>query len=81
MELKEKQTLAEILEVINEKLDEIINVQEEIQKELKQKNKVVMQRMNKLQEYNEIDDMRTVILSDRIETLTKKVFEIESKLY
>lgn len=76
-----EQTLAVTVEILNEKLDEIINRQKEIENELKQNNKIIMQRMNKAQEYNEIDDMRCKISNTQLNVILKRVTEIDEKLY
>ena len=76
-----EQTLAVLLEQINEKLDVVIKEQKNIQKEILQKNKVIMQRINKLQEYNDIDDMRNKLLNEHIDKIAKIILEINEKLY
>ena len=81
MEQKNGPTLAEILEEINEKLNVLINEQKNIKNEIKQKNKAIMQKINKIQEYNEIDDMRNQVLNEHIDKIAKMVLEIEKKLY
>lgn len=81
MEQKNGPALAEILEEINEKLNVLINEQKNIKNEIKQKNKAIMQKINKIQEYNEIDDMRNQVLNEHIDKIAKMVLEIEKKLY
>lgn len=76
-----EQTLAKTIETLNRKLDEIMNKQKEIQEELQKNNKVLMQRINKLQEFNEIDDMRCKVSSKQLNVILKRVIEIEQKLY
>ena len=77
MEKNDEETLA----VKIEKLDYIINKQKEAEKELQKNNKVVMQRINKIQEYNEIDDMRNTVLNNKLNTIMKRIVEIDKKLY
>lgn len=76
-----EQTLAKTIETLNRKLDEIMNKQKEIEEELQKNNKVLMQRINKLQEFNEIDDMRCKVSSKQLNVILKRVIEIEQKLY
>lgn len=78
---EEKQTLAVTVEVLNKKLDEIINKQKYLEKELQKNNKAIMQRINKVQEYNEIDDMRCKIISNQLNAILKKLSEINQKMY
>lgn len=80
MEEKE-QTLAVTIEALNGKLNEIINKQIEIEKEIQKNNKVIMQRINKVQEYNEIDDMRWKVSNKQLNAILKKILEINEKLY
>lgn len=77
----EEQTLAETIELLNKKMDEIINGQKNIENEIKRQNKVVMQKINKMQEYNEIDDMRCKLLTSQLNAILKKITEIDEKLY
>ena len=81
MELKDEQTLAAILGQINEKLNGLIKEQKEIKNEIKQKNRAIMQRINKIEEYNEIDEMRNQVLNEHIDKIAKMVLEIQKKLY
>ena len=81
MEKNDEETLAVKIEILNEKLDYIINKQKEAEKELQKNNKVVMQRINKIQEYNEIDDMRNTVLNNTLNTIMKRIVEIDKTLY
>lgn len=81
MELRNEETLAALLEQINGKLDVVMKAQENIKNELEQKNKITMQRINKLQEYNEIDDMRNKVLNEHIDKIAKMILEINDRLY
>ena len=76
-----EETLAETIELLNKKMDEIINKQKDLEKELKLSNKTIMQRINKMQEYNEIDDMRCKLLTSQLNAILKKITEIDEKLY
>ena len=78
---EDKQTLAVTVEVLNKKLDEIINKQKYLEKELQKNNKAIMQRINKVQEYNEIVDMRCKIISNQLNAILKKLSEINQKMY
>ena len=81
MELKNEEALAALLEQINEKLNAVMKAQEDIKNEIEQKNKIIMQRINKLQEYNEIDDMRNKVLNEHIDKIAKMILEISERLY
>lgn len=76
-----EQTLAVTIEALNKKLDEIINRQMEIEKEIQKNNKVIMQRINKIQEYNEIEDMRWKVANKQLNVILKRVNELNEKLY
>ena len=52
-----------------------------LEKELQKNNKAIMQRINKVQEYNEIDDMRCKIISNQLNAILKKLSEINQKMY
>ena len=58
-----------------------IKKQKDLEKELKLSNKTIMQRINKMQEYNEIDDMRCKLLTSQLNAILKKITEIDEKLY
>ncbi|MFR3920045.1 MAG: hypothetical protein ACLTXD_02660 [Clostridia bacterium] len=60
--MEEEKTLAEIKVV----LDEIKN-------EITKNNKIIMQRLNSLYEYNEINDMRARVFSKQLEVLRKEI--------
>ena len=77
----DEETLAETIELLNKKMDEIINGQKNIENEIKRQNKVLMQKINKMQEYNEIDDMRCKLLTSQLNAILKKITEIDEKLY
>lgn len=77
MEKENKPTLELILKEINQKLD--ILIQE--QKDIKQKNKAIMKRINQIEEYNEIDEMRNQLLNQHMDKIAKMVLEIQKKLY
>lgn len=81
MKQENEPTLAATLEAINEKLDVLINEQQKIKKEIQQKNKTIMQRINKLEEYNNIDEMRNQLLNEHIDKIAKMVLKIEKELY
>lgn len=71
---KNEETLAVILEEINRKLDEEIKIRKSMQKEQEQKAKAILQKLNKLQEYNEINDMRAIFTSKQIQNILEKLY-------
>lgn len=71
---KNEETLAVILEEINRKLDEKIKIRKSMQKEQEQKTKAILQKLNKLQEYNEINDMRAIFTSKQIQNILEKLY-------
>ena len=79
--MKNEETLALILEEINKKLDVIINEQKDIKEKIEKNHIIAMKRINKLQEYNEIDEMRVQLLYEHINKIAKVVLEIEKRLY
>lgn len=81
MENKKEETLAEKYEEINRKIEEIINEQIEIKKLIKQDKVALMKRINKIQEYNEIDDMRQQLLDRKIDGLLNLIKDMNDNLY
>ena len=79
--MKNEETIALILEEINKKLDVIINEQKDIKEKIEKNHIIAMKRINKLQEYNEIDEMRVQLLNEHINKIAKVVLEIEKRLY
>ena len=71
---KNEETLAVILEEINRKLDEEIKIRKDMQKEQEQKTKAILQKLSKLQEYNEINDMRAIFMSKQIQNILEKLY-------
>ena len=71
---KNEETLAVILEEINKKLDEEIKIRKAMQKEQEQKTKAILQKLSKLQEYNEINDMRAIFMSKQIQNILEKLY-------
>lgn len=71
---KNEETLAVILEEINKKLDEEIKIRKAMQKEQEQKTKTILQKLSKLQEYNEINDMRAIFMSKQIQNILEKLY-------
>ncbi len=71
---KNEETLAVILEEINRKLDEEIKIRKSMQREQEQKTKVILQKLSKLQEYNEINDMRAIFTSKQIQNILEKLY-------
>ena len=71
---KNEETLAVILEEINRKLDEEIKIRKAMQKEQEQKTKAILQKLSKLKEYNEINDMRAIFMSKQIQNILEKLY-------
>ena len=71
---KNEETLAVILEEINRKLDEEIKIRKAMKKEQEQRTKAILQKLNKLQEYNEINDMRAIFTSKQIQNILEKLY-------
>ena len=71
---KNEETLAVILEEVNKKLDEEIKITKAMQKEQEQKTKAILQKLSKLQEYNEINDMRAIFMSKQIQNILEKLY-------
>ena len=71
---KNEETLAVILEEINRKLDEEIKIRKAMQNEQEQRTKAILQKLNKLQEYNEINDMRAIFTSKQIQNILEKLY-------
>ena len=72
---KNEETLAVILEEVNKKLDEEIKIRKAMQKEQEQKTKAILQKLSKLQEYNEINDMRAIFMSKQIQNILEKLYK------
>ena len=58
----------------NKKLDEEIKIRKAMQKEQEQKTKAILQKLSKLQEYNEINDMRAIFMSKQIQNILEKLY-------
>ena len=71
---KNEETLAVILEEVNKKLDEEIKIRKDMQKEQEQRTKAILQKLSKLQEYNEINDMRAIFMSKQIQNILEKLY-------
>lgn len=71
--MEEEKTLALILENLNEKIEEVIKEE----KEIKQKINVIMKKLEKIQEYNEIDDMRNVVFYNQLSNLQNNITKFE----
>ena len=67
-----EQSLATKIELLNEKIDEIKIEQDNIKKELKQKNKIIMRKLQKIQEFCEIQEMQNKIFSRDINKCIRK---------
>ena len=77
--MKNEETLALILEEINKKLDVIINEQKDIKEKIEKNHIIAMKRINKLQEYNEIDEMRVQLLNETCKQNCKSSFRNRKK--
>jgi hypothetical protein len=71
--MENEQTLAIILENLNEKIEEVIKEE----KEIKQKISVIMRKLDRILEYNEIDDMRNTIFNNQLSLLQKRMAKLE----
>ncbi len=71
--MENEQTLAIILENLNEKIEEVIKEE----KEIKQKISVIMRKLDRVLEYNEIDDMRNTIFNNQLSLLQKRMAKLE----
>ena len=72
--MENEQTLAIILENLNEKIEEVIKEE----KEIKQKISVIMRKLDRILEYNEIDDMRNTIFNNQLSLLQKRMTKLEN---
>ncbi len=81
MDSIQTKALAELLKTINEKLDVLIKEQENIKVDVLKNRKVIMKRLQKLEEYNDIDEMRNVVLNDHIDKIAKVTLELEKRIY
>lgn len=73
--MENEQTLAIILENLNVKIEEVLKEE----KEIKQKISVIMRKLEKIQEYNEIDDMRNTVFNNQLSLIQKRITRIEEK--
>lgn len=71
--MENEQTLAIILENLNQKIEEVIKEE----KEIKQKISVIMRKLDRILEYNEIDDMRNTIFNNQLSLLQKRMAKLE----
>ncbi len=81
MDSIQTKALAELLKTINEKLDVLIKEQKNIKADVLKNRKVIMKRLQKLEEYNDIDEMRNVVLNDHIDKIAKVTLELEKRIY
>ncbi len=61
--MENEQILATKIELLNEEIKGIIIEQENIKKEINQKNKLIMKKIQKLQEFCEIQEMQNKVFS------------------
>ena len=59
--MENEQLLATKIELLNEEIKGIIIEQENIKKEINQKNKLIMKKIQKLQEFCEIQEMQNKV--------------------
>ena len=52
-----------------------------MKKELRVTSKQMKQKLNKMQEYNEIDEMRNELLNKKMAGLVNKIIEIDKRIY
>lgn len=77
----DEKALVEKLKEIDCKLDEIKIEQTNIKKTIEKNNKILMQRINKMEEYNEINDMRSKVTNNELYKIEMLISEINEKLY
>ena len=73
-------SLEEKIEVINENLNEIKNVQQNVVLLNHKNNTILMKKLNKLQEYNEINDITNQVFEQRICNIENSLSELVKKL-
>lgn len=71
----DNEALVSKLEEISCRLYEIEKEQINIKKMIEKNNKILMQRINKLEEYNEINDMRDQYFNEELKYISKKINE------
>ena len=77
MKIEGDATLAEAVEKINEKLEKIMNEQ----KEIKITCKKCEEKISKLQEFQEINDMRSEVFYKELNDVKKCLIMLYDKLY
>ena len=72
--LKDNKSLTQAeFELLQSMLVEIKNEQENLTRMIEKNNKILMKRINKLQEYNEISDMRIQYLYHELKLIKDKI--------
>lgn len=66
------------IEEINELLNELKNGQENLSEQTQKNFKVIMQKLMKMQEYNEISDMTNQVFEMRLSNIEDFLFRLES---
>ena len=77
MKIEEEETLATAVREINQKLEKIINEQ----KEIKTTCQKCEEKINKLQEFQEINDMRSQAFYKELDDVKKCLIMLYDKLY
>ena len=78
---KNEETLVAKIDQINKRLDEIKEEQIYLKKLVEINNKTLMKRINDLQDYNEISDMRCRVFQEQINKTAFILKSINEKLY
>ncbi len=77
MKKENEETLAVAVEKLNKKIDGLIEEQKEIKKAF---NKC-LQKLNKMQEFHEINDMRAELFNKEVNDIKRCLIMINDKLY
>ena len=71
MEQEKSQSLTQAIEILNGKIDEVIDSQ----KNMEQKIITIIRKLDRLQEYTEIDDMRNIVTNDQLTAIINKLYK------
>ena len=71
--MKIEEPNAVTVEVLNEKIDTLIKNQSVIQKNIDKSFRIIMKRINIIQDFNEIADMRAVVTNKELNFIKNKI--------
>ena len=71
IEQEKSQSLTQNIEVLNDKIEELRDVQNNIE----QKIITVIRKLDRLQEYTEIDEMRNIVANDQLTAIVNKLYK------